>query len=116
MHAELLSFPLQILDDSILILLFVVVLARIDILFTVFDHMVDDASQFVRRGRDGYRGTMSSSHAPVESAQGALAVADALGGQAKGLRSPVLRLQRATFEYFATGDVVMRRFTTGHIF
>jgi hypothetical protein len=50
----------------------------------VFDDAMDDASQFMTRGRDGFGGSKSGFHSSEVVARGALAAVQTSGGHAQG--------------------------------
>jgi len=55
----------------------------------MFEHGVDEAGQFVRRGGDGFGGAHPGFHPSEKGAEGTLAVVQARGRQPEGRGGPV---------------------------
>lgn len=73
----------------------------------VSEHVRHGRGNLVRCGPQGLRGTPPPLQASVKGPQGAVGADDRLGGQAKGLCSPVALFHGAALEALAARDVIL---------
>ena len=88
-------------------MLLVEVFAGVDVLGLVLEHGVDDTCQFVGGGGDGLGLAEAGAHTAMITAEGAVAVDEALGGHAKGGGGAVLGFLGFGSDDFAAGLVVV---------
>ena len=73
----------------------------------MFEHLVDDACEFMGSGRDGDGWALFGFDAAIESAQGTLRTTNALGGKTKGFIGAIIGwLRMATFD-LACGRLII---------
>ena len=80
----------EIFDNTILMLLNIMVLTRVFVILFVFEQMIKNTSNFMSSGRDSVRSAVFSSHPAEKGTQSAVTTTNALGSHSKGLSSPVL--------------------------
>ena len=97
------SATVQILEDALLVLLFIDVLSNIDIFTALGEHGIDGSGQFMGGGRDRLWWAESGSHPPIVGAQGTLGVGQALRSETQGCCSPVGRALRFAAEPLPSG-------------
>ena len=100
--------PFEIFQDAESMLLFVVLLALVDVVLTVSEHPIDESGQFVGCRGDGFRSPQAHSHPSIVSPQGTLAAVQALRGNPQGLGGPVNDLASRSSTDFAPRDPVVR--------
>ena len=74
----------------------------------IFEEVPKDARQFVRHGRDGFRGSQPGLPAAVEVAKVVLGLVQALRGQSQRGGRPALYVPRGRTHDLAAGDPVVR--------
>lgn len=89
-------------------LLFVIVLAFIDVDHPVFQHSVDQAGELVSGGGDGFGSSESGFEASQEGAKGGVASVQALCGDTQGGGGAVLDFSRSRVSDPSPGDAVVR--------
>src|SRR6266567_5276364 len=73
-----------------------------------FEHVVDDAGQFVGSSSDRFRGTEAGSHATVEFAERGFTFLKRLSGHSQGEGNPILDLSCPCPQHLSTADVIVR--------
>ena len=87
--AKGLGFALQIRQHPIAILLFIRLLARVHVGWTLSQHAIDEPGQLLRGRRHRFGCPKPCPYPTVIGAQGTVAVGDALGRQPQGRRRPI---------------------------
>src|SRR4030095_3657454 len=87
----------------------VVFLSLVDVVGAALEHAVDQASELVGGGGDGFRGTKAGLEPAEEGAERGLAVVRRTGRQAERSRRPAGGGLGATAECLAAGDLRARR-------
>jgi len=106
-EAEFLGLAFQVLDSACTGLAFIETGARVAILGAVLEHGIDDAGELVGGGGDALGLAEPGAHVAAETAQGAVAVQQALGGHTQRGGGAVLALEGAAADDLTAGLVVV---------
>ncbi len=95
---------LEVAEEAVFEVLFVGLVAAVDIGLAEFEQAVNHAGELVGRGGVGLGGAESGLEAAIERAEGRLAAPDGLGGEAQGGGGAVDDAPGARLVSFAAGD------------
>ena len=85
---------LETAEEEVLIFFFVIALTGVAVGLTVFEHAVNDPSQFVGDGFDCLGRVEPGAQAPAEGAQGAFAFEGRLGAEPQDVGGTIMSLVR----------------------
>lgn len=107
LKAELSSLFLETPDHALTLLFVIVDSTWVMVIDTMFEHMIDDTSQFMGGGNIGYRCPMTGLHTAIESTKSRVRTTHRLGREAQCSGNGIVRFVRVTPLDLASTDFIV---------